>query len=75
MSDLERDLRDLAAAIDFPATPDLSARVRGRLAERERVQPYRWVAIAVAVAALALAVGLPCPTRGQRSSASSMSDP
>ena len=61
MSDLERDLRDLATAIDFPATPDLSARVRGRLAERERVQPYRWVAIAVAIAALAAAVGLAVP--------------
>ena len=54
MSDLERDLRDLAAAIDFPPTPDLSARVRGRLTERKRMPPYRWIAIAVAVAALAL---------------------
>ena len=61
MSDLERDLRDLAAAIDFPATPDLSARVRGRLAERERVYRHRWIAIAVAVAALAMAVGLAVP--------------
>jgi hypothetical protein len=61
MSDLDRDLRDLAAAIDFPATPDLSARVRGRLAQPERVQPYRWVAIAVAVAVLAVSVGLAVP--------------
>jgi hypothetical protein len=61
MPDLERDLRDLAAAIDFPATPDLSTRVRGRLAERERVRWYRWIAIAVAVAALAVAVGLAVP--------------
>lgn len=61
MSDLERELRELAAAIDYPATPDLAARLHGQLVERERVHRHRWIAIAVAVAALAVAIGLAVP--------------
>ncbi len=42
-AELERALRHLAGALDFPPAPPLAARVRGRLRERpqqRRVRPY-----------------------------------
>jgi hypothetical protein len=57
MPDLERELRALGSAIDFPPTPNLAAAVRLRLrAPRERTFPA-WRVLALAVAALALVAG------------------
>jgi hypothetical protein len=56
MSDqLELQLRDLAAAVEFPPTPDLASAVRTRLAPRRRWRPSRR-ALAIALAVLAVAV-------------------
>jgi hypothetical protein len=55
MAELERDLRALAAAVEWPPEPDLPARVRPRLARPAR--RYRRRLLAVALALLAVAVG------------------
>jgi hypothetical protein len=55
MAELERDLRALAALVDYPPEPDLVPRVGARLARPER----RWRRpLLVALAALALAVAI-----------------
>ena len=51
---IERQLRALAASIDFPVEPELTSAVRARLA----VRPRRRRALAVVFAALALAVAV-----------------
>ena len=63
MSDqFEFQLRDLAAAIEFPPTPDLAPAVRMRLAPRRRWRPSRrTLAIALAVLAVAVAGVLAVP--------------
>src|SRR6185295_1026176 len=48
--DLERELRELGPAIDWPAAPNLAPAVRARLADRRRPFPWRRTAV------LALAV-------------------
>lgn len=56
MAELERDLRALAEAIEYPPTPDLAARVRARLpAARREPAPLR-LRQALAIAALWLAI-------------------
>jgi hypothetical protein len=54
--DLERELRELGAHVDYPPTPDLARAVRNRLDEGEEPAPrwgwslpaLRWVAVAAA---------------------------
>jgi len=61
MADLERDLRDLALALDFPAAPDLTGRVRAQLAAPPR-RSYRRAVLLVAatlVAAACAALAVP----------------
>ncbi len=65
MPDLERELRDLGAAIAFPPTPDLADPVRRRLAASERA-PRRFsfrrgavLALAVLVVALGAVLAVP----------------
>jgi hypothetical protein len=59
MAELEHALRTIGRELDFPATPDLTGRVRRRLAEGER--PRRTFmsrrAVVIALAALAVSVG------------------
>ena len=59
MPELERELRDLAVALDWPATPDLAPAVRRRIAEEPapRRAGARPAALVVALAVLAVAVG------------------
>ncbi len=59
MSELERELRALAAAIDFPPTPDVVSRVHGHLPARA-VWPRR-LALALAVTAVAVGAALAVP--------------
>jgi hypothetical protein len=58
MAELEQALRSIGRELDFPSTPDLSGRVRRRLADGERprlgLPPRR--ALVIAVAALAVLV-------------------
>jgi hypothetical protein len=60
MSELERDLRQLGAAVSFPDAPDLSGRVRPRLTE-PRGRPWRLVAVAVALVAIAVGAAFAVP--------------
>jgi hypothetical protein len=57
MTELELQLRELGAGLDFPATPDLARSVRARLAERRSWWrgPSRRRALAVALAILVVA--------------------
>jgi hypothetical protein len=61
-ADLERALRELAAAIDFPATPDLAARLHITLPERrQRRRLWPWssrLQLAAAVLSVLLLAGL-----------------
>jgi hypothetical protein len=61
MSELERELRELGGALDFPAAADLAASVRRDLPPRPRPLWPRRLALAAAVALLALALGLAVP--------------
>jgi len=61
MIDLERELRGLAAALDFPETPDIASNVRRHLPEQRRAAwPWR-IALAVAIAVLAVGAGFAVP--------------
>ncbi|MBD0347535.1 MAG: hypothetical protein ICV59_00160 [Thermoleophilia bacterium] len=64
MNELELELRELGATLEFPETPALAARVRTRLETRSR-RPFRFdrraVAIGFAVVAVALAGVLAVP--------------
>jgi hypothetical protein len=56
MAELERDLRALAAYVDFPGERDLRPGIEARLAQRP---PRRWVrVVAIAVVAAAVAIGI-----------------
>jgi hypothetical protein len=55
MSELQRDLRALAAAIDYPPTPDLAAQVGARLDTARRTPQRPPLRLAVAIAAVWLA--------------------
>lgn len=61
MPDLERELVALAAAIDFPATPDLAARIRLRLPDRPPSLWPRRFAVAVAVAMITIGATFAVP--------------
>ena len=64
MSVLERELRALSAAVDWPAEPDVAATLAGRLTERRPARRRRLVAIvAVALLAALLAVLAVPPAR------------
>ena len=65
MNGLERELRALSAAVDWPAEPDVAATLAGRLTERRPARPrLRRVAIvAVALLAALLAVLAVPPAR------------
>lgn len=61
MTELERELRVLAAAIDFPETPDIASNVRRHLPNQRRAA-WRWrIALAVAIAVLAVGAGFAVP--------------
>ncbi len=57
MSELERALLAVGRDLDFPDTPDLTGRVRSRLAEGRRPSVFSRRALVVALAILAVAVG------------------
>jgi len=61
MRDLELELHDLGPSLDFPATPDVVARVRPRVHEPTRRRWSRALAVVVAVAIAAVLVGLAIP--------------
>ena len=56
MTGLDLQLRDLAAAVDFPETPDLADTVSTRLAAQPRRRRLTRRTLAIALAALAVAV-------------------
>jgi hypothetical protein len=56
MSELDRELRALAAAVDYPPTPDLASRVAARIAAERRPQSRLPLRSALLVAGLWLAV-------------------
>jgi hypothetical protein len=58
VSPLEQELRGLAAAVEWPPTPDLAAAVEPRLVAPARRRRLRPVAIALAAVVLALAAAL-----------------
>ena len=62
MSDLEQRLQALGERIDFPATPLLSTKVRGRLSQvPAQRRDLRWLAAAAVVALVAIASLLAFP--------------
>jgi len=65
VSGLERELRSLSAAVDWPAEPDVAATLAGRLADARRARPRqrRIAIVAVALLAALLAVLAVPPAR------------
>lgn len=61
MSELERELRTLGAALDLPPTPDLTTRVSRELRPRARTIPWRRVVVAALAAALAVGTAFAVP--------------
>jgi len=59
MTDLELELRDLAAHLDIPPAPPFAGAVRTRLARRRRNRRVLAVALATGVVALAVAFAVP----------------
>jgi hypothetical protein len=59
MTDLELELRDLAAQLDLPPAPPLADAVRTRLARRRHRRRALVLALAAVVAALAVALAVP----------------
>jgi len=59
MTDLELELRDLAAHLDVPPTPALSGAVLARLTRRRRSRRRLSFAVAIGIAALAVAFAVP----------------
>jgi hypothetical protein len=60
MAELERDLRSLAAAIEWPPEPELGGRVRARLGKPSR-RYLRPLAIALALVAVAIGAAFAVP--------------
>jgi hypothetical protein len=58
MTELERALLELGGELEFPATPDLRARVRERTERRHWVRPLAF-AVALAVVAFGVAMAVP----------------
>jgi hypothetical protein len=52
--DLERELRDLAAFLETPPTPDVTVQVRRRLSARRRPRWRIWLAVLLGAVTLAL---------------------
>ena len=59
MTDLELELRDLAAHLDVPPAPPLSGAVLARLTRRRRRRRRLFFALAIGIAALAMALAVP----------------
>lgn len=59
MTDLELELRELAAQLDIPPAPSFAGAVRARLARRRRRRRVLGVALATGVVALAVAFAVP----------------
>jgi hypothetical protein len=59
MTDLELELRDLAAHLEIPPAPPLIGAVRARLTRRRRRRRLLALALATVVAALAVALAVP----------------
>ena len=59
MTDLELELRELAAHLDIPAAPSVAVAVRARLARRRHRRPVLAVALAAGVVSLAVAFAVP----------------
>jgi hypothetical protein len=59
MTDLELELRDLAAHLDLPPVPPLAGAVRTRLTRRRHRRRVLVLALAAVVAALAVALAVP----------------
>lgn len=59
MTDLELELRDLAAHLDVPPAPSLSGAVLARLTRRRRHRRRLAFAVAIGIAALAMALAVP----------------
>ena len=59
MTDLELELRDLAAHLDVPPAPPFSGAVLARLTRRRRRRRALVFAVAIGVAALAVALAVP----------------
>ena len=62
--DLERELRDLGPALDWPAGPNLAPAVRRRISETERPRPFPWrrvLVVAAVVAAVAIGAAMAVP--------------
>jgi hypothetical protein len=59
MTDLELELRDLAAQLDVPPTPSLSGAVLARLTYRRRRNRRLSFGVAIGIAALAVALAVP----------------
>jgi hypothetical protein len=59
MTDLELELRDLAAHLDVPPSPPLVGRIVARLARRRRRRRALTLAVAIGFAALAVAFAVP----------------
>jgi hypothetical protein len=62
MTDLELELRDLAAHLDIPRAPELAGVVTARLAGRRRRRHGRVLAVALATGIVALAVAFAVPS-------------
>lgn len=61
MTELELELRDLALALDFPETPDLTGRVRARLAAPPPRNRRRALVLVLATLVVALCAALAVP--------------
>ena len=59
MTDLELELRDLAAHLDIPPAPSVAGAVRARISPRRRHRRVLAVALATAIVALAVAFAVP----------------
>jgi hypothetical protein len=59
MTELELELRDLAAHLDVPPAPPVAGRVVARLARRRRRRRALTLAVAIGVAVLAVAFAVP----------------
>src|SRR5262245_37776030 len=61
MAELERDLRGLAAYVDFPAERDLAPAVRAHLTGAPRRSRRRWLLVALAAVVVAIGIAFAVP--------------
>jgi hypothetical protein len=74
MAELERELRALAAQVDYPPAPDLAARVGARLRARPAPPPRLPFGRAVAVGALTVVVAFAAVATASRQAADALLD-